>query len=308
MGTSSRSPVIFAYAIVSTVWGSTYLAIRIAVQTVPPFMLGALRFLIAGAILFAALRLRGHRAPRGVEWLSALGTGALYFVVGNGFLNLAEQSVSTGLASILIAMMPLWTTLFSRFLGEKPSLGEQAGIALGLGGVALMNLGADFRASGSGVVWAILAPVGWALATLANKRLPLPPGPMGTAAQMLAGGLALSAVSALSGERIPASPGAPAVLAVAYLAIFGSLVGFSAYTFLLQNTRATVATSYAYVNPIVAIALGVTFLHERMDRATAAGALVVLASVLLVTRAKSARTATVAPAPAPASPAAADRA
>jgi drug/metabolite transporter (DMT)-like permease len=283
-----RAHVAIAYLAVSLVWGSTYLAIRVAVATFPPFFLGAFRFLAAGGLLYGFLRLRGAAAPTRVQWASAAGTGALYFVVGNGFLNVAEKSVASGLASVLVATMPLWATAFARFTGERASGGEWAGIALGLTGVAIMNLGSDLRAGGIGALFATLAPVGWAAGSILSKRLPLPAGPMATAAQMLGGGAALGAVSLALGERPPASPPTSAVLSLAYLAVFGSLVGFSAYTFLLRNTRAAIATSYTYVNPVVAVALGIAFAGEKMDGTTAMGALVVLGAVLVVWRSKAA--------------------
>jgi hypothetical protein len=166
----------------------------VALESFPPFLLGAIRFLAAGALLFGLARLRAEPMPRAIEWRSAAVTGVLFFVIGNGLVNVAEQSVSSGLASVLVATMPLWATLISRLLGERASALELAGTILGLGGVAIMNLGGELRASPGGTCAALLAPIGWALGSIASKRLSLPGTTlMRTAAQMLTGGAAMFA-------------------------------------------------------------------------------------------------------------------
>ncbi len=285
--------VVLAYLAVCIIWGSTYFGIRVALESYPPFFLGAARFLLAGGALYAFARARGEASPRPAEWGAALLTGALFFVVGNGFLNLAERSVSSGLASVLVATMPLWTTLFAPLFGQRVTRVEGAGVFVGLVGVAVMNAGGELRASPAGAAFGLLAPMGWALASLASPRLPLPRGAMRTAAPMLAGGAALLVVSLCAGEH-PASAqslhaAAPfavrsvrSLVALGYLAIFGSLVGFSAYSLLLQKTRPVVATSYAYVNPVIAVVLGAAFAGERLGLASVAGAAIVLAAVVLV--------------------------
>jgi drug/metabolite transporter (DMT)-like permease len=285
-----RARIILAYVAVSLIWGSTYLGIRVSLEGFPPFLLGGVRFIAAGALLYAVARARGVRAPSPREWASAALAGALFFVVGNGLLNLAERSVSSGLASVLVATMPLWTTLFSRMAGEPVSRGEIAGIALGLAGVAVLELGSDLRGSGAGAALALLAPMGWALGSIATRRLPQPPPMMATAAQMLMGGVATLCVSFAAHEHMTGTPSARAIVAVVYLAVFGSLVGFSAYQYLLRHTRAAVATSYAYVNPPVALILGVTLADEHVGLTSAIGTAIVLGAVVLVSL--SARAAT----------------
>jgi drug/metabolite transporter (DMT)-like permease len=275
-----------AFAVVCVVWGSTYFAIRVALQGFPPFFLGAVRFLVAGALLFAFARWRGERSPRAREWGAALFTGGLFFVVGNGLVNVAEQSVSSGLASVLVATMPLWVTLFGRLFGARVSRHELAGVVLGLVGVLVLNLGGELRASPGGALCALLAPMGWALGSVASARMPLPRGMMRTAAQMLGGGAAMAVVSGAAHEHMTAGPSLQASVALAYLCVFGSLLGFSAYTYLLANTRPAVATSYAYVNPIIAVVLGVAVGGERLGLTSLAGAGVVLAAVILVGRAR----------------------
>jgi drug/metabolite transporter (DMT)-like permease len=286
--------LLLAFAAVCLIWGSTYLGIRVALESYPPFLLGALRFLVAGAVLFAVARARGERAPKLGEWGSASVTGALFFVVGNGLVNVAEKSVSSGVVSVLVATMPLWATLFGHVSGQRASRREMIGIALGLAGGVVMNLGGDQRASRTGAVIALLAPMGWALGSIASKRLPLPEGMMmRTATQMLCGGALMLGVSISLGEHTPAHQTVQGVLCLAYLAIFGSLVGFTAYSYLLRHTRPAVATSYAYVNPVIAIALGVAFGGEGFGVASAVGTAIVLAAVVLVGRAKAKASGTV---------------
>jgi drug/metabolite transporter (DMT)-like permease len=276
-----RSWLIVAFAVVSIVWGSTYLGIRVALESYPPFFLGAARFVVAGAVLVAVARARGEAMPSRSQWGSAALTGVLFFVVGNGLVNVAERSVSSGLASVLVATMPLWMTVFGRLFGASTSPREIAGVLLGLSGVVVLNLGGDLRASPTGALVCLLAPMGWAMGSVASRRLPLPSGIMRTGAQMLCGGLAMLLVSRVLHEHL----GPQTVrtgLALAYLCVFGSLVGFTAYSYLLQHTRPAVASSYAYVNPVIAVVLGMAMAGERFGVRSAVGALVVLAAVALV--------------------------
>jgi drug/metabolite transporter (DMT)-like permease len=249
-------------------------------------MLAAIRFLVAGSAFYAYLRLRGERAPSLREWGAAAITGVLFFVVSNGLVNVAERSVSTGLASIVVATMPLWATVFSRAMGERVSASEWLAIALGLGG-------------GAGALAAVVSPIAWALGSVVSRKLPLPRGAMCVATQMITGGVGSAIVSIAARDPMPHDVGVAAIAAAVYLAVFGSIIGFTAYTYLLRNTRASIATSYAFVNPVVAIALGVAFLHERLDSASGVGAAIILAAVLLVTRSKAARAETKTPAPLP---------
>jgi drug/metabolite transporter (DMT)-like permease len=279
-----KRPVLVAAAFVavSLVWGSTYLGIRVALESLPPFAIGAARFLVAGAVLLTVALARGEPWPGRVQWRAAAVTGTLLFVVGNGLVNVAETRVSSGLASVLVATMPLWATLVSRIAGERVSRGEAMGIALGLLGVAVMNLGGELRASPGGAVCGLLAPMGWALGSVASRRMALPEGVvMRTGMQMLAGGAAMALVSMGLGEHI-APPTARSLIALSYLCVFGSLLGFSAYSYLLAHARTSVATSYAYVNPVIAVALGLALGGERLDGASAFGAAIVLSAVLLV--------------------------
>ncbi len=283
-GSASRALVITAFAAISVIWGSTYLAIRIALVDFPPFLIGAVRFLVAGGMLCVYARLRGDRWPSVSGWAGSALVGGLFFVIGNGLLCVAEQSVSSGLAAVLVATMPLWATVFARTFGEKVSRREAIGVALGLTGVAVMNFGGELRSSGQGAILALLAPMGWALGSVLSRRLRIPSGFMGAGSQMLTGGVAVLLISLALGERMPAVPAWRSVAAVGYLAVMGSLVGFTAYAFLLRHTRAAVATSYAYINPLVAILLGIAVGGEHIDAASGLGGAIVLGAVLLVSR------------------------
>ncbi len=278
--------VSVAWLAVCLLWGSTFFGIRVALECFPPFLIGALRFFFAGLILFVVGCARKERLPRPREWAGATLTGSLYFAVGNCLVNFAEQSISTGLASILVATMPLWASLFARLLGERLSRQEVAGVLIGLVGVTVLNAGGELRASSTGAACGLLAPMGWALGFVVDRRVPAPAGMMRTAAQMLCGGGVAFALSLATREHVTA-PSALAFWALAYLCVFGSIAGFSAYSYLMRHARLAVATSYAYVNPVIAIALGVAFAGERLGTASLAGAIIVLAAVALVLRGRS---------------------
>jgi drug/metabolite transporter (DMT)-like permease len=298
-----RSLLVLAFAVVCIVWGSTYLGIRVALESYAPFFLGAIRFLGAGAVLFGVARLRGEPAPDARGWGAAALTGVLFFVIGNGLVNVAERSVSSGLASVLVATMPLWAAVFGRVLGARSSPREVGGVLLGLAGVVVLNLGGDLRASPGGAAAALLAPLGWSLGSVMSSRLPLPGGLMRTATQMLSGGAAMLVVSLTMHEGITAGS-LRSVIAVVYLCIFGSLLGFTAYSYLLEHTRPAVATSYAYVNPVIAVALGVLLAGEHFGVTSGVGAAIILAAVALVQKRRS--TVPAAPTEAPEGPAEAD--
>jgi drug/metabolite transporter (DMT)-like permease len=281
------SGVVLAYAVVSVVWGATYFAIRIALGSFPPFLLGAIRYVSAGLLLLAIGRARGARWPTRREWGAAAVTGALFFVVGNGLVNVAEGSVSSGLVAVLVATMPLWTALLARVGGQRPSASELLGLVLGLAGVVVMHGDAQLRASPLGTLAALLAPAGWAVGSIASQRLVLPPGILRAGAQMLTGGLVLVLVSLGSGEALPAVVSARAWGALLYLILFGSMIGFSAYSYLLAHTRPTVAASYTYVNPVIAVLLGVALAGERLALASVVGAALIVAAVALVIRSRA---------------------
>lgn len=283
----STLAVALALASVYLVWGSTYLAIRFGLEGYPPFLMGSLRFLAAGLAFFAFLRWRGHAAPTRAQWRNASIMGLFMMLLGNGLVNVAEQSVSSGLAAVAVASMPLWAGLFGVMRGQHPSRGEWLGLAVGFAGVVWLNIHGEMRASATGMVALLLAPVAWAFGSVWSRGRDLPAPFMSTAAQMLCGGVAMGVVGLAMGERITAVPPLSATLAVGYLAAFGSIVGFSAYVWLLHHVRPALATSYAYVNPPIAVLLGALLLDERVGAHAIGAMAVILAGVLVISRAKA---------------------
>ena len=246
------------------VWGSTYLGIRYGLESWPPFLLAGVRFLIAGTLLFGFLRLRGMAPPTWRQWCNAAFAGMLLLGLGNGLICFAEERVSSGIAAVAVASMPLFAAVFGSWYGHRPNRREALGLLIGFAGVILLNLGSDLSGSRSAAAALLLAAAAWAFGSVWSKHQDMPAGPMNTAAQMLCGGLALLLMSFGNGEAVPAAPTLQANLALAYLVVFGSLIGFSAYLYVLKHARPVLATSYAYVNPPVAVLFGVLLAGERI--------------------------------------------
>jgi drug/metabolite transporter (DMT)-like permease len=283
----SALAVALALGSVYLVWGSTYLAIRVGLEAYPPFLMGSLRFLAASAVFYAFLRWRGHAPPTRAQWKNAAVMGFFMMVVGNGLVNVAEQTVSSGLAAIAVASMPLWAALFGVMLRQHPSRGEWLGLAIGFVGVVWLNAGSEMRASPAGMLALLAAPIAWAWGSVWSRGRDLPAPFMSTAAQMVCGGVAMGLLGLALGERITEVPPLRATLAVGYLAAFGSIVGFSAYVWLLHHVRPALATSYAYVNPPIAVLLGALLLGEHFGASAIGGMVVILLGVLTITRAKA---------------------
>jgi drug/metabolite transporter (DMT)-like permease len=284
---SGRSLVLLALLAVYVIWGSTYYGMKVAVETLPPLLMSGARFIVAGALLYGWLRLRGAKPPTAREWRASALVGALLLTIGNGFVGLALTygGVSSSLAAVCVAVMPLFTALFALRFGERPGAVEWGGLMVGFVGSAWLALrgGGELR-FGLGALFVLAAPASWALGSVWSRRLPLPTGAMRTAAQMLVGGVLLVVLGLALGERVaPATVSARSIAAWAYLVVLGSLVAFSAYQYLLANTRAAVATSYAYVNPVVAVLIGVSFGGERFTTQMALASALVLAGVIAVT-------------------------
>lgn len=276
-----------ALASVYLVWGSTYLAIRVGLDGYPPFLMGSLRFIAAALVFYAFLRWRGHAPPTRAQWKNAAVMGLFMMLLGNGLVNVAEQTVSSGLAAVAVASMPLWAGLFGMLRGQHPSGGEWWGLVIGFLGVVWLNFDGEMQASAVGMVALLLAPVAWAWGSVWSRGRDLPAPFMSTAAQMLCGGVAMGLLGLLIGERITAVPPLKATLAVGYLAAFGSIIGFSAYVWLLHHVRPALATSYAYVNPPIAVLLGALLLHERVGWDAVGAMAVILVGVVIITRAKA---------------------
>lgn len=264
------------------VWGSTYLAMRFAIEGFPPFMMAGIRFVVAGGLFMLFLRLRGAPWPNRRQWRSAILVGGLLLLGGNGAVAYAEQWIGSGIAALAIATVPLWTVLFSELWGHRSSRNEWLGILIGFIGVGLLCFGADMRASTAGTLALLFAAVSWSFGSVWSKRLPMPAGFMSSAAQMLCGGLLLMLTSLALGERLLALPSFKALAALAYLIVFGSFVAFTAYQFLFHTVRPSLATSYAYVNPVVALALGAWLAGEKVGALEAAATAVIVAGVALV--------------------------
>jgi drug/metabolite transporter (DMT)-like permease len=260
---ADRPRVVAALGATWLIWGTTFLAIHFALEGFPPLIMAGARYLTAGVLLYAILRLRGEPAPTWRHWRSAAMVGTL-LVVANACVAIAQQWVSSGVAAMAIASVPLWTALFAGVWERWPTKGEWLGLAVGLGGVMLLSSGGELRASTAGAGVLLISTVAWALGSMSSRRVQLPKGLMSSAAQMLAGGAILLAGALLVGERVPVMPSARAWIAFGYMVIFGSIVGFSAYTYLLSRVRPALATSYAYVNPVLAVILGAAVAGEAI--------------------------------------------
>ncbi|WP_051304229.1 drug/metabolite exporter YedA [Calidithermus chliarophilus] len=279
--------VLVALLALYLIWGSTYLAIVYMVETMPALLATGVRFLVAGGGMFLVLRLRGAPAPTRAEWWGAARVGTLLMGGGMGMVALGESlGVASGLAATIIATMPLWLALFGRLWGEKTRRLEWLGMALGFAGVALLMLEGNLRSNLVGTLLIFLAPVCWAFGSAWSRHMTLPKGMMGSAAEMLVGGGVLVVMGTLLGERFTQVPSPGSLAAWAYLVVFGSVVGYSAYMFLLSRVRPALAGSYAYVNPVVAVLLGVALVAEPITVVTLLALPVILLGVGLVALAR----------------------
>jgi drug/metabolite transporter (DMT)-like permease len=264
------------------IWGSTYLAIKIALEGFPPFMMAGIRFILTGCGLYFFLRARGTPAPRRSEWTGGSIVGGLLLLGGNGGVVYAEQTVSSGLAALGVAAVPLWTVLFAGIWKRWPGRLEWAGIFTGFAGVVLLNLDSELRTSPAGAVALVIATVCWAFGSAWSRHLPMPQGLLSGAVQMISGGIFLLTASLLCSERIEALPSLRSTGALIYLMVFGSLVAFSAYVFLLKKVRPALATSYAYMNPVIAVLLGAWLAGEKMTGIGIGAMAIIISGVVLV--------------------------
>ena len=289
-----RARLIAAFAAVYLIWGSTYLAIRFAVQTLPPLLMASARFVIAGVIVLLWARLRDGAAwPSRVEWRVGLIGGGLLLLGGNGGVSWAEQQVPSSITALLVAVVPVFIVLLEwlRPGGRRPNAAVFVGVGLGLVGLALL-LGPDAlsggsRSSSAGALVLMVASLSWAAGSIYTKLAPKArSATVATGTQMLAGGLALFGAAVVAGEppRLSlAHASTSSLVAFAYLLTFGSLIGFTAYVYLLSHTTAAKASTYAYVNPVVAVLLGWAVGHEPVTSRTLLSAAVILAGVAIIT-------------------------
>jgi drug/metabolite transporter (DMT)-like permease len=280
----SHNPLLLlCLAATWVVWGSTYLAIKFALLSFPPFFQMGTRFLFAGVLLLAWMRWRKAPWPSARQWLNALIVGALMLGGGMGGTAYAEQSVGSGLVVAFIAVVPLMIAALNLLWGVKPSRLELAGIGVGLVGVLMLTQGAGFQASPAGLTAIALACVTWSIGSVLSQRsLPLAPGATGFASEMTCGGVVLLVMSATQGETPQWPPQPAAVAAWFYLVVFGSLIAFNAYMVLLARSTAAVASSYTFVNPVIAMLLGVAVLGEVVTGFEWLAAAVVLVGVVLL--------------------------
>ncbi|XGB21414.1 drug/metabolite exporter YedA [Streptomyces sp. II-2-2-2] len=281
--------VVLALLLVYVVWGSTYLGIRLALEggALPLTMVSGGRFIIAGSLMYAVLRWRGSPSPTRRQWRNLAIMGLTMLVLGNGMVVLAERTVSSGLAATAVASVPLWMALFGAMRGQNASRGEWLGIAIGFLGVVWLNAGSSLTASPQGLILLLIAPIGWAFGSIWARGLDLPSPFMTAAGQMLCGGAMLIVLGLLSGERPTTWPSMNGLLAVAYLCMFGSIVAFTAYVWLLHNVRPALVASYAYVNPVIAVILGVIIGNEHFGGRDLLAMAVILAGVVVLTLART---------------------
>jgi drug/metabolite transporter (DMT)-like permease len=284
-----------ALGVVYVVWGSTYLAIRFTVETMPPLISGGARFALAGLVLgvfvmvFAGRKaLRMTKAQVG----SGIVLGLLLPAWGNGLVVIAQQRIASGLAALLIASVPLYVVLLRLVLRERPAGITLVGVTIGMAGLALLLLGGPVEGAHGSAGWApwlvLLAALGWSIGSVGSTRLPVPPNPFALAAvEMLAGGTAMTLVGVATGERVNFSAiGTGSWIAWSYLIMIGSVLAFSSYVFVLGKLPVSTVATYAYVNPVIAVFLGFAIAHEKFGWVQLAGGLVVLVAVVLVVRAE----------------------
>ncbi|MBC7544898.1 MAG: EamA family transporter [Candidatus Sericytochromatia bacterium] len=288
----SRLALAVALGTVYVIWGSTYLAIRIAVQGMPPFVGAALRFWSAGLILMVLGAVNRHARPTRIQAAGAGLVGLFFLLGGNGGIVWAEQYLSSGMAALIQATTPLWVLIIEAALpgGARPSLISSLGTALGFAGVGMLIWPSLQSGSQGGPLFAqvvlLAAAVSWACGTIVGRRVAIPSSALyNTGIANLVGATALAGLAAWQGEwghvhwaAVPSS----AWWALAYLTIFGSCIGFSAVTWLVRNAKPHIATTYAFVNPAVAVALGALFLHEPLQASTVGGAMVIILAVTMV--------------------------
>ncbi|HEV2119106.1 MAG TPA: drug/metabolite exporter YedA [Candidatus Bathyarchaeia archaeon] len=292
-----RLRIALAFFSIYTIWGSTYLAIRFAVETFPPFMMAATRFLIAGGVLYPWIRLRGAPRPTRANWKAATIVGGFLLLGGNGGVTKAEQIVPSSLAAVLITIVPIWMALLELLRKDRivPTRHVVLGLVLGFGGVVLLvGPGNIAGSSGLNSPWAgvlIFTSLSWAIGSVYSRTAPLPKTPLlGSGMEMLAGGALLLVASVVSGEWAGFQPGNISLLSLVsfiYLVVFGSLIAFSSYVWLLTKTTTARASTYAYVNPVVAVLLGYFLAGEQLTLRTLLASSVIVIAVAVITNFKS---------------------
>jgi drug/metabolite transporter (DMT)-like permease len=286
-----RSQILFAFAAVYGIWGSTYLAIRFAIETLPPFLMVGGRFFVAGIVMYAWLRARGAPAPKAIHWRSATIIGLLMPVLGTGVVVWAEEKLPSSIAALLVSVVPLWMVLLQwwRPGGKRPNAWVMGGVVLGLAGLFMLVNPTGDTQSGNVLIEGILllAALSWASGSLYSKRAPQPKAKfIGTSMEMITAGVMLVAAGLLTGEASHfslAATSAKSWLSLIYLITFGSIIAYTAYVWLLTAVSATLVSTYAFVNPVVAVFLGWAFASEPLNGRMILAAAIIVGAVALIT-------------------------
>lgn len=264
------------------IWGSTYFAIKIGIESFPPFLMAGMRFTAAGLILYTVMRYLGSPNLTLSQWRGAMIIGLLLPAMGNGIVCYVQQTISSSLAALFIATAPIWMAIFSAFWGHYPSKQEWVGIAIGFVGIVLLNLGSSLHGDLTSAFLLMLAAACWSYGSVWSKHLSMPKGLMASASQMLCGGVILLLFSITRHEVWPLHISKKSWLAMLFLVLLGSLVAYSAYQYLLKTVRPLVATSNTFINPIVAFALGIGLVNEHASQIEFIALAVILLGVFLV--------------------------
>jgi drug/metabolite transporter (DMT)-like permease len=264
------------------IWGSTYLAIRFGIESFPPFLMAGVRFAVAGLILYVVMRYMGAPNPNRQEWLGASAVGLLLPALGNGTVCYVQHTISSSVAALSIATAPIWMAVFASIWGHKITAREWLGIAVGLVGILLLNIGGSLHGDLVSALLLVFAAASWSFGSVWGKHLAMPQGLMGAACQMLAGGFALLIMSAFQGESWPQTVSFKSWGALLFLIVLGSLVAYSAYQYLLKTVRPLVASSNTFVNPVVAFAVGIWWANEHVTTNEYIALAIILIGVFLV--------------------------
>ena len=294
---ASRAQILAAFASIYLVWGSTYLAIRYAVETIPPFLMGGIRFVVSGALLYVWARYRGANAPTRIHWRNAVIAGGFLLLGGNGAVVWAEQFVPSGLTALLVSILPFWLVIIEwvRPPRQRPGAAVILGLVVGFIGIIVLvgpsDLGGHGAVSPIGAVVLILGSLSWAVGSFWSRDAELPTsGLLTTGMEMLGGGVLLLVVGSLTGELANfdvSHVSRASATGLLYLITFGSLIGFTSYIWLLDKVSPARLGTYAYVNPIVAVFLGWAIAGEKLSIRTVVAAAIVICAVALITTARS---------------------
>jgi drug/metabolite transporter (DMT)-like permease len=266
----------------------------VVVEVLPPFAMASARYLSVGVVLLVFLKVRGAAWPTLTQWGLSVPIGGLMFLLGNGTVAFAEKHLSSGIAAVVCGTMPLWAAALGPLFGERATVREWGGLGLGFAGVAVLGVGRELRAEPLHAAVLLVAPIAWAAGSMLARAWPLPKGLMSAATQMIAGGALMGVVSLALGERVPDVIPLKVTLSWLYLCVFGSLVAYSAYTYLLRATRPAIATSYSYVNPVIAVLMGAVLGGETVGGEVVVAVLLIVSATALVVVGRTPRT----PAPA----------